>query len=99
MPSNTVYIGRGSKWGNPFPVGKPGLLDRQAIDNTGAVGMFKDMLSDPEMMELSGYPDDFSELKGKDLACWCKEGEPCHGDILLELANKGLKPAKRDESK
>lgn len=29
-----------------------------------------------------------SELRGHDLACWCKEGEPCHADVLLELANK-----------
>jgi hypothetical protein len=28
------------------------------------------------------------ELRGKDLACWCKEGSPCHADILLELANQ-----------
>jgi hypothetical protein len=27
------------------------------------------------------------ELRGKDLACWCKPGEPCHADVLLELAN------------
>lgn len=31
---------------------------------------------------------DLSELKGKDLACWCKEGSVCHADVLLELANK-----------
>lgn len=31
---------------------------------------------------------DLSELKGKNLACFCKEGEPCHADVLLELANK-----------
>ena len=29
-----------------------------------------------------------SELKGKNLSCWCKIGEPCHGDVLLEIANK-----------
>lgn len=29
-----------------------------------------------------------SELSGKDLACWCKEGSPCHADILLKLANR-----------
>lgn len=27
------------------------------------------------------------ELRGKNLACWCREGEACHGDVLLELAN------------
>jgi len=26
--------------------------------------------------------------RGKDLACWCKPDEPCHGDILIELANR-----------
>lgn len=30
---------------------------------------------------------DCSELRGKDLACWCAEGQPCHADILIELAN------------
>jgi hypothetical protein len=37
------------------------------------------------------YPlkqNQLERLKGKDLACWCKEGQPCHADILLELANK-----------
>ncbi len=28
------------------------------------------------------------ELKGKNLACWCKPGEPCHADVLLEMANE-----------
>jgi len=28
------------------------------------------------------------ELRGKDLACWCRPGEPCHADVLLELANR-----------
>jgi hypothetical protein len=27
------------------------------------------------------------ELRGKDLACWCALDEPCHGDVLLEIAN------------
>jgi hypothetical protein len=31
---------------------------------------------------------DLSELRGKDLACYCVLGEPCHADVLLELANR-----------
>jgi hypothetical protein len=31
---------------------------------------------------------DLSELRGKNLACYCKLDEPCHADVLLELANK-----------
>lgn len=34
-----------------------------------------------------------AELRGKNLACWCKPGAPCHADVLLELANEDLSPA------
>lgn len=27
-------------------------------------------------------------LRGRNLACWCKPGEPCHADVLLEIANR-----------
>lgn len=30
---------------------------------------------------------DLESLRGKDLACWCREGDPCHGDVLLVAAN------------
>jgi len=33
-------------------------------------------------------PDFLEPLRGKNLGCWCKVGEPCHGDILLRLANE-----------
>lgn len=37
-----------------------------------------------------GYPSDDEirrELAGRDLACWCSLDEPCHGEVLLEIAN------------
>lgn len=37
---------------------------------------------------LIAMKTDLSELKGKDLACFCKEDHPCHGDVLIELANQ-----------
>lgn len=86
-----VNVARPSKWGNPFPVGKEGPLGRVAPDNFGAVGFFCDMLEDPEIREIAGYPSDDEirrELRGKNLACWCAHNEPCHADVLLELANK-----------
>ncbi|ULB10701.1 DUF4326 domain-containing protein [Cereibacter azotoformans] len=27
------------------------------------------------------------QLRGRDLACWCPPGSPCHADVLLEIAN------------
>jgi hypothetical protein len=34
----------------------------------------------------------FAELRGKNIACWCPTDEPCHGDVILELANAGSAP-------
>lgn len=69
-----VYIGRGSKWGNPFVIGMSG--SRKQVIN-----MYREyILSKPELLE------DLHELKGKRLGCYCKP-LPCHGDILKELAD------------
>lgn len=90
-PEGAVYVGRPGKWGNPFPVGRPGPLGRQASDNAGAAGFFADMMHDPEMRARAGYPSDEEirrDLRGKDLMCFCPLDQPCHADVLLELANK-----------
>lgn len=73
MPANTVYVGRGSRWGNPYRVGTCMIPDAYA-----AVGVFRANL--PLRFECS-------ELRGKNLACWCALDQPCHADVLLELAN------------
>ena len=39
-----------------------------------------------QMIEIGGL--DISEIIGKDLACWCAIDEPCHADVLLEIANE-----------
>jgi hypothetical protein len=74
MPEGAVYVGRPTKWGNSFSVLEYG--QRLAIANyrKRAAGML-------------GIGVDFSELRGKDLACWCPLDQPCHADVLLEIAN------------
>lgn len=47
----------------------------------GAAGLFP-------APELLPPPTNFDELRGHDLACWCPVDEPCHADVLLELANR-----------
>lgn len=83
-----VNVARPSRWGNPFPIGKSAPLDRIAPDANGSVGLFQAMLDDDELREICAYPTDYTSLKGKNLACWCPEGDECHADILLRLANK-----------
>lgn len=79
MPENTVYVGRGSKWGNPFVVGEHGMAKECVERFARDIGWHNSRL---------GFDyDDIAELRGKNLACWCKEGEPCHADVLLEIAN------------
>lgn len=71
-----VYIGRGSKWGNPFVIGRDGDRDR---------------VCDLYANYLNSRPDLLSalhELKGKVLGCYCAPLR-CHGDYLAVLANFG----------
>jgi len=72
-----VYIGRPSKWGNPFFIGIDGTRD-EVIEKYRAW-----FLKQPELVSA------LKELRGKTLGCWCTPNR-CHGDVLLELANVPL---------
>jgi hypothetical protein len=84
-PNGAVYIGRAasrrglkaSKWGNPY---------REGIDGTLA-----ECIAKYEFGHLPAHPElvaALPELRGRDLACWCAP-KPCHGEVLLRLANGG----------
>lgn len=78
MPENTVYVGRGSKWGNPYTIAKYGRNCSIALFETYLLAGQLDVTVE----------DVKRELKGKNLACWCPLDKPCHADVLLEIANK-----------
>lgn len=82
-PSNAVYIGRPTKWGNPFSHLEKGTLAKfKVATRQEAVDAYKQWLqTQPQLLAA------LHELAGKDLICWCKPAA-CHGDVLLELANK-----------
>lgn len=77
----SVYIGRPSKWGNPFSHLKNTKAEFKVADREEAVSEYKHYI-----LNHKALLKDLHELKGKSLVCWCKPA-PCHGDILLELAN------------
>ncbi len=91
LPANTVVVARPTKWGNPFAIGKTVIDGAYAKIDTAedSVAHFRAMLALPER----NYPGDLAPLQGKNLACWCAPGAPCHGDVLLELANAAQDPA------
>lgn len=76
IPQDAVYVGRPSKWGNPFTM--PAYSREEAVKNHRVwIIAF-----------ASGSPiKDIEELRGKDLVCWCAPLS-CHADVLLELANE-----------
>ena len=79
MPVNTVYVGRPTKWGNPF-------IGREAADR------YRRWLWYSKSERARFLWGKFSELEGKNLACWCPPDKPCHVDVLLqtfELIKKG----------
>lgn len=69
-----VYIGRPSKWGNPYKIGRDGSR-AEVVEKYRAY-----ILSRPDL--LAALP----ELRGKTLGCWCGP-LACHGDVLAELAD------------
>ncbi|MCJ7561240.1 DUF4326 domain-containing protein [Candidatus Bathyarchaeota archaeon] len=81
MPENAIYVGRPSKWGNPY-VCEP----RSDLTRKEAIRAYEYYLRRVLVM----YPDFLEPLKGKDLACWCPEGLLCHADVILKML--GEKP-------
>lgn len=70
-----VYVGRPSKWGNPFVIGKDG--SREDI-----IAKYEAWIKKQPYL-MAALP----ELKGKSLGCWCAP-LACHADVLDRLANE-----------
>lgn len=83
MPPNTVYVGRPGRWGNPFLGEDAAILFERAFLDLGAFQM-----TAPQRLHMRRIRDTYRDLRGKNLACWCKSGDPCHADILLKIANE-----------
>lgn len=97
MPPVTVKVDRTTKWGNPYRIGKPMDMavarrwdwkisrpDRVCDTADQAVKLFRITL---EFDDASKWVLR-QELRGKNLACWCSLDQPCHADVLLDLANR-----------
>jgi hypothetical protein len=70
-----IYIGRPSKWGNPFEIGIDGNRKEVIEKYRTYIQTNKELLSQ------------LDELDGKILGCWCKPSA-CHGDVLVELLTR-----------
>ena len=102
LPEGAVCVTRPGRWGNPYVVGEDG-------DSAACVAIYRSHFwKQKRRWRFDAGNLDVSELRGKDLACWChlcekhKDGKPlgvvcsdcapCHADVLLEIANREAKP-------
>ena len=97
MPKDAVYVGRPSRWGNTARVGD--CADCRMGEHEGphhpmtAADAVQNYREIEEAMiwaesQVINPVDLYEDLRGRDLACWCPLDQPCHADVLLELANR-----------
>jgi hypothetical protein len=97
LPENTVNVARPGRFGNPWYVEMTGTFGAWTVfgpnvpaggiscgNREGAILLAIKFFRQRVMM--GGINKD--ALRGKNVACWCRLGDPCHGDVLLELANE-----------
>ena len=84
MPEGAIYVGRPTRYGNPVGVDVIGSREKAKEAYRHYLWQFP---------EISAYVK--RTLCGKDLACWCPLDQPCHADVLLEVANAGEVEAER----
>ena len=76
LPAHAVVVSRPTRWGNPHPL---------ELGRAEAVRRYReDLLAGRLAVTVE---DVRRELRGRDLACWCPPDEPCHADVLIEIAN------------
>lgn len=95
-----VSVVRPTRWGNPVTQADIEEMDRMLLSigrqpperawQASAVRFYEAWLGGelPEYGVPPTVEEIRTELRGKNLACWCKPGAPCHADVLLELANR-----------
>jgi len=103
MPPGAIYVGRPTKWGNPFTLDVVRLqypeMEERAVKFTAAM-LFKRWLMGKMNVDAHRFAPPSREevvaaLQGKDLVCWCKPEEPCHADVLIWFANTEPPPRSR----
>lgn len=94
---DAVIVARPSKWGNPYRLGSTVVItaaggERQVLRHLSramAVHLYRLWVWNWDLADEGHQPLNVAELAGRDLACWCPLDQPCHADVLLELANGG----------
>lgn len=77
MPEGAVYVGRPTAWGNRFRID-------EGFSRESVIREYREFLNSDWAIIATIQ----ARLRGKDLTCWCPLDQPCHADVLLEIANR-----------
>ena len=86
MPENTIYVGRPSKWGNPFVFAdqfREGKGETIVETRDEAIEKFENVIRFWKQHYPEQYEQYIAPLRGKNLACWCPSDKKGHADVLL----------------
>lgn len=99
MPENTVKVDRSTRWGNPYKEGVTPGNYASWFDHDVKMEMKspKPTEDHPWSRHLHAIGQNVHLLRGKNLACWCPLDQPCHADVLIELANQSVGDLRREE--
>lgn len=96
MPEGAVCVTRPGRWGNQFAPGVSFIVRDECSGETlgkyvcqtraEAVDLFRNYVDSDAGFDIREAAR--NELRGKDLACFCPLDQPCHADVLLEIANQ-----------
>lgn len=89
LPFKTVVVSTPGPWENPYVIGQtypddgyPNPISRQQ-----AVDAFRKWINSGSLAAKLARVKVRKDLRGKNLACLCAPGQPCHADVLLDVAN------------
>lgn len=87
LPDGVVCVTRPGKWGNPYPTAAEFecIFERlwSSVHHSHALPEM-----DASRNKVLKMIQCLEQLRGKDLACFCKVGDPCHADVLIQFANR-----------
>jgi Domain of unknown function (DUF4326) len=87
MPPNTIYVGRPSRFANCFDW-QIRMKEHGENEHQAKIWATRSFRAVWEKYAAGAYKVYLDQLRGKDLACWCGPEQPCHADVLLDLANR-----------
>lgn len=92
-PEGAIVVARNTQWGNPWKIGGTGwtIMPGGWVNREPHEPLTREQAIESFRNSVEADPNEIAHIRkvlaGHDLACWCPLDQPCHADVLLEIAN------------